>query len=57
MNETFTCALCNQTFEKEWSDEEAIAEAEADFGYFNQAVFDVICDDCYRAMVESLTRD
>ena len=31
MSETFTCARCGATHEKDWSDEEAAAEAEEFF--------------------------
>ncbi len=46
---SFTCAQCDGTFEKAWSDEEAAAEAEENFGdLLGDPV--VVCDDCYEAM-------
>ncbi len=51
MSDTFTCALCRQTFNRVRSQEEAHAEAERlwekpveewDGGY------EEVCDDCYR---------
>lgn len=45
---TFTCSKCGGTFEKGWSDEEALAEKNSVFG--GHAVEDckLICDDCYQ---------
>jgi hypothetical protein len=50
MSESFTCAECGGTFEKAWSDEEARAEADENFG---DELVDpvVVCDDCYQEMV------
>lgn len=47
---TYTCAMCHNTYEKDWSDEEALKEAENIFG---KPVKDwkcsaeIICDDCF----------
>jgi hypothetical protein len=46
--DTFTCAACGDTFNKEWSDEEAKAEAAKKFP--NDSDMVVVCDDCYRGM-------
>lgn len=49
-NNQFTCALCHQTFDKGWSDEEAITELQANFDTTDIADCDMVCDDCYKAM-------
>lgn len=46
----FTCASCHQTFDKDWSDEEAAAEYGEVFPDAVGAV-DVVCDDCYNKMI------
>lgn len=43
--ETFTCAVCGETFECEWSEEEAVAEAEAIFGKGVMEDYVIVCDD------------
>ena len=50
--DTFTCASCHQTFEKAWTDEEAAEELEDTFGNFEPSDCDVVCDDCYREMMD-----
>jgi hypothetical protein len=50
MAETFKCAQCGGEFEKEWSDEEAIAEAESIFGPLEGVVGTLVCDDCWHDM-------
>lgn len=56
MNNTYTCAHCRGTFEKGWSDEEAVAEAKEDFGsapdQWNENAV-MVCDDCYQKMKPS----
>jgi hypothetical protein len=47
----FTCARCKGTFESEWSDEEAVEEAEALFGTFDKQDAAKVCDDCYAEFV------
>ena len=49
----YRCEHCKNVFEKGWSDAEALAEAEENFGkpvveWNDDAV--VICDDCYQKM-------
>jgi rubredoxin len=49
----YKCANCHNVYEKGWSDEESLAEAESNFGKHPKdwklaAV--VICDDCYELM-------
>ena len=51
--EYFQCGHCGESYEKEWSDEESLAEAEEIFGkpvseWKQPAV--VICDDCFQKM-------
>jgi hypothetical protein len=51
VNLEFTCAACNTTFEKAWTDEERDAEYADRFGGDpTTADVAVVCDDCYRAM-------
>lgn len=46
--ETYTCAHCGWTGEKGWSDEEAEAEAQQNFGGpLDPDDRAIICDDCY----------
>ena len=53
MADEFTCAMCHQTFEKEWPDEQADAECENLFAIKNGSVSpdcDVVCDDCWKTL-------
>ena len=52
VNDEFTCAMCNETFTKARSDEEALAETAEIFGAesLNEPL-DVVCDDCWRQMM------
>jgi len=46
----YTCAYCNNTYEKGWSDEEALKEAvEVNFekDEYHEPMA-MICDDCYK---------
>lgn len=47
----YTCGNCHQWFEYEdgWTDEDALAEAQAN-GFDTAEAMVVICDDCYRGM-------
>ena len=49
----FTCVLCKGTYEKLRSDEEAMAEALADFPGTDPAMVQPVCDECY----QMVTRD
>lgn len=49
--DSYTCAHCGGRFETEWSDEDAAAEADENFGGLLGDDPAVICDDCYQAMV------
>ena len=53
MIEEYTCSLCKETFDKEWSDEEANKECEEIWGVKNASTDDrmvVVCDECYKMM-------
>jgi hypothetical protein len=47
MTEQFTCAVCQGTFDKGWSDEEARQERSEIFGEWKDEDCVVVCDDCY----------
>lgn len=47
MIDTFTCAECKETFEKDRTDEEAMTESHQEFGYNPPENLVVICHDCY----------
>jgi hypothetical protein len=55
-DDTFTCARCGGTWDKVWTDEEAMAEAEATFTEAELTDAAVICDDCYQAFMPALPR-
>jgi len=48
MNNTYTCAHCRGTFEKGWSDEEAMKEKDRDYAQFPIEECALVCDDCYQ---------
>jgi hypothetical protein len=51
---TYACAKCKQTFEKGWSDEEALAEAAE---LFEETVGEhpaIVCDVCFREIISSM---
>ncbi len=50
INNTYKCAKCAGIFEKEWSDEEASAEYERDFGKNPGDTDCLVCDDCYKLL-------
>lgn len=54
MNPSFTCDQCHGTFEKGWTDEEAAAEAAANFGDRLGDDPAVVCDDCFEQMTTAL---
>jgi hypothetical protein len=56
MDGTYTCDLCGQTYEKAWTDEEALAEAEDNFSPAELEDTAVVCDDCYRKFMPELPR-
>lgn len=44
----YTCAVCKGEFESNWTEEEANAEKERDFGAVPLDQCDVVCDECYK---------
>lgn len=54
MADTFTCANCGGAFEKDWTDEEAVAESVLVFGDLEPDDQAIVCDDCYVMMTELL---
>lgn len=55
-NNEYQCAHCKGVFEKGWSDDEALKEAEVNFGKPVSKWKDIpvlVCDDCYNLMLPS----
>ncbi len=46
----YQCELCNKTYKKGWTDEEAIKESQEIFGEYSQEDLAVICDDCWQKL-------
>jgi hypothetical protein len=47
--QSYTCAMCEQTFEKSWSDEEARQERDLIFGIgYEDKDCALVCDDCFQ---------
>jgi hypothetical protein len=44
----YTCSMCEEVCESEWTEEEAIAEKERDFGSVPLEECDTVCDKCYQ---------
>ena len=53
MKETFTCDSCGKTYPKGWTDEEAMQETQEMFGSVPIDDCNVICDDCYKIIMEN----
>jgi hypothetical protein len=49
-DKTYTCAACEGVFDYGWTEEEALAEKEENFGDMPTEEMAVVCDDCYRKM-------
>jgi hypothetical protein len=51
--DTYTCAACERTFPKVWSDDEALDEYIDKFGLPKPEDDGtaVVCDDCYRRLI------
>lgn len=47
-SEYFTCEACENTYEKAWSDKEAILESKEIFGERPAQEMSIICDDCFK---------
>jgi hypothetical protein len=61
MADTYRCAMCWRVFEKGRSDEEAIAEMEKRDALITPPnippyELEVVCDDCFKLMVEAEKR-
>ena len=48
----YTCARCGNTYEYEWTDEEALKEMRATYGDLPPEDRAVICDDCFKEFEE-----
>lgn len=57
MTETFTCAACDQTFDKAWTDKDALEEKNDLWGVVipDEALL-VVCDDCFKKELENMKR-
>jgi len=53
---TYTCSLCKEEYETDWSDQEALEEYASRFEEESLAgaAMAVVCDDCYQAMDRAL---
>jgi hypothetical protein len=51
MSKTYTCDDCGGTFEKGWTEEEARAEQQQNFGDMPDSAMAQVCDDCYRKIM------
>lgn len=49
---TYTCEECEETFEADWSDDEAQAEARELFPGVHQEDMAVVCEDCRLRIME-----
>lgn len=50
--DTYTCAACGEKCISKWSEEEAVAEYEAEFGEpFDLDAVAEVCDDCYQRLM------
>ena len=50
----YTCAKCRKTFETGWDDSDAVRELKQNFPGAERQDCDVVCDDCYTEIMESL---
>lgn len=55
MTESFRCEACGGEFKKGWSEEEAQAERRRN--RFDQVDCAVVCDDCYKQIMEYAERE
>ncbi|HVZ88073.1 MAG TPA: hypothetical protein VHG72_13965 [Polyangia bacterium] len=50
--ESYVCAACHETFEKDWPEGEARSEAAENFpGMDVDTDAGIVCDDCYRKLM------
>ena len=52
----FTCDSCKETFLKNWSEEEAVAEYRQLFGEEPEIDAGSVCDECYEVYLEAEER-
>lgn len=48
---SYKCAICGGVFDKDWSEEEALAQKEKVFPGKPLAECDLVCDDCYKMVM------
>lgn len=51
-NDKFTCANCEETFDRETSYEDAVAEKEELFGDIPLDMCDEVCDPCFKKIMD-----
>lgn len=47
----YTCAVCHETFEYGWTDDEATAEKEQLWGNVPIEECEIVCDDCFQRIM------
>jgi len=47
-NNSYTCAMCHQTYDKAWSDDEAMQETTSYWPNIAAEDCAVVCDDCFK---------
>lgn len=55
-DKTFVCNACGGTFEKAWSEDEALAEMRARFGDIPEMKRAIVCADCITAVDTMIVR-
>lgn len=48
----FTCEECGGIFPKDWTDKEALAEAQGVSPGMPLSLMAVVCDDCYKKLMQ-----
>jgi DNA-directed RNA polymerase subunit RPC12/RpoP len=54
ITKTYKCAVCGGIFDSEWTDEEAEAERQKNFGGEPKEDDALVCDDCYKEIIRQL---
>ena len=49
----FTCDMCRNTYEKEWTDDEAEAEMKEIWGVIPKEDRAIVCDDCFNSIEQN----
>ena len=47
----FQCSICNEIYEKEWTEEEALQELDENFPGYSKDDCGIVCDDCYKKII------